>query len=96
MNALNKCGSERRPAGKARKARDAKPTEESAAASGNMCEPRLKSHRIWGRDRDAGRASNEGMEKSERAAMPPAPISDVEMLRVWRRAVGVCMLRVGE
>lgn len=54
-----------------------------------MCEPRLKSQRIWGRERVAGWDWRAGMSKRERVAMPPEAIKAVEMLRAFMRVVVV-------
>ncbi|KAH4292382.1 hypothetical protein HBH64_184220 [Parastagonospora nodorum] len=46
--------------------RYANPEEEKSAAVGKMCEPREKSQRVRGRERDAGWDFSRGMEKRER------------------------------
>ena len=46
-----------------------------------MCDPRLKSQRVEGRDRDAGWDWREGTSKRERVAMPPEATRAMEMLR---------------
>jgi hypothetical protein len=66
------------------------------AAVGKMCEPREKSQRVSGRERDAGWDLSMGMEKSEREAMPPEARRAVDMLRIWTACVEeVDMLAVG-
>jgi hypothetical protein len=55
--------------------------EERKPAVGKMCE--LKSHRIWGRERDAGCDFRGGMLKREKDAMPPEAMSAVVMLTIW-------------
>lgn len=57
---------------------------ESRPAVGKMCEPREKSQRTVGRERDAGWAFRLGMSKREKEAMPPEARSAVVMLRIWR------------
>ena len=54
-----------------------------SAAVGKMCEPRLKSQRIIGRERDAGWDLRNGMSKRERVAMPPDARRAVVMLMIW-------------
>ena len=46
-----------------------------------MCDPRLKSQRVGGRDREAGCDWREGTSKRERVAMPPEATRAMEMLR---------------
>ena len=48
-----------------------------------MCEPRLKSQRIEGREREEGWDWSSGTSKRVRVAMPPEAIRAVEMLRIW-------------
>ena len=48
-----------------------------------MCEPRLKSHRTLGSDRDAGCAWSSGTSKRDSAAIPPDATREQEMLRAW-------------
>lgn len=50
---------------------------------GKMCEPRLKSQRVMGRERDAGWDLRRGSSKRERVAMPPDARRAVEILRIW-------------
>jgi hypothetical protein len=52
-----------------------------------MCDPRLNSQRVEGRDRDAGCDWSIGTEKRDRVAMPPDAMSDVVMLNSWMSAV---------
>lgn len=52
-----------------------------------MCEPRLNSQRIEGRERDAGCDFSSGTSKRLRVAMPPEARREVVMLNVWIRAV---------
>lgn len=60
-------------------------------AGGKMCEPRLKSQRIWGRERDAGWDWSSGMSKSVMVAMAPEARRAVEMLRVLMKRVVVVL-----
>jgi hypothetical protein len=50
---------------------------------GAACDPRLKSQRSWGREREAGCERRRGMEKAERAAMPPEVRRAVVRVRIW-------------
>ncbi len=52
------------------------------AAVGKVWEPREKSHRIMGRERDADCDCNMGMSKRDNAAMPPDANSAVDMLKI--------------
>ena len=52
-----------------------------------MCEPREKSQRVSGRDRDAGWDFSRGTEKRDSEAMPPEARRAVDMLRICRARV---------
>lgn len=65
----------------------AKDVEVTRAAVGKICEPRLKSQRVMGRERDAGWDWRRGTSKMERVAMPPAARRAVLMLTTWRNWV---------
>lgn len=65
------------------------------AAEGKMCDPRLKSQRMEGRERDAAWDLSKGMSKSDSVAMPPEAKSAVEMLRTWRVVVVVDIVVIG-
>lgn len=52
-----------------------------------MCEPREKSQRVSGRERDAGWDFSKGTEKREREAMPPEARRALDMLKIWRARV---------
>lgn len=54
-----------------------------------MCEPRLKSQRMEGRERDADWDLRRGTSKRERVAIPPAASREVEIEIVWMRVVAV-------
>lgn len=56
---------------------------------GKMCEPRLKSHLVEGRDREAGWDWRMGTSKIVRVAIPPAAMRAVDMEIVWRKGVNV-------
>lgn len=58
-------------------------------AVGKICEPRLKSHRVEGRDREAGWDCKMGTSKRVRVAIPPAARRAVDMEIVWRMGVNV-------
>lgn len=64
-----------------------KPRPDIAAAVGNTCEPRLKSHRVRGREREAGRDCSMGMSRNVIPDMPPAAVNAVAMDVVWRSSV---------
>ena len=49
---------------------------------GATCEPRLKSQRSMGSERDAGWERMRGTSNAERAAMPPAVKRAVEMVKI--------------
>ena len=66
-----------------------KPDEDRMAAVGKMCEPREKSQRIIGRERDAGCDRIMGMSKRDNAAMPPEAINAVDMLKIWMVCVAM-------
>ena len=70
-------------------AKYANPALEMKEAGGKRCEPRLKSQRIWGREREAGWDWRVGMSKRERLAMPPEAIKAVEMLSAFMWVVVV-------
>lgn len=57
---------------------------ERMPAVGKMWEPREKSQRTMGRERDAGWDFSMGMEKREKADMPPEAIRAADMLSIWR------------
>lgn len=57
------------------------------AAWGKMCDPRLKSQRIDGREREAGWDWSSGMSKRDRDAMPPEQRREVAMLTVLIESV---------
>jgi hypothetical protein len=48
-----------------------------------MWDPRLKSQRVMGSEREAGCDCSSGTSKSERVAMPPDARRAVDMLRIW-------------
>lgn len=52
-----------------------------------MCDPRLKSQRMEGREREAGWLLRRGMSKRDCVAMPPEASNAVEMLRIWTTCV---------
>ena len=52
-----------------------------------MCEPRLKSQRVEGREREAGWDWSSGTSKRDRVAMPPEATRATEMLRTCTAAV---------
>jgi len=54
-----------------------------------MCDPREKSQRIEGSERDAGCDCSSGVSKRDREAMPPEAIKAVEMLRSCAAVVAV-------
>lgn len=60
-----------------------------------MCEPRLKSQRVEGRERDAGCDLRRGMSKRERVAIPPAARREVEIEIVLMIVVVVEDILVG-
>lgn len=62
---------------------------------GKMCEPRLKSHLVDGRECEAGWDCRMGTSKRVRVAMPPAARRAVDMEAVWRVAVRVDILVLG-
>lgn len=66
-----------------------KPDEDKMAAVGKICEPREKSQRIMGRERDAGSDRMIGMSKRDNAAMPPEATNAVDMLRIWMVCVAI-------
>lgn len=68
-------------------ARYAKPDDDRTAVVGKMCEPREKSQRVRGREREAGCDFRMGTSKRERVDMPPALRRAVETLRAWRAVV---------
>ena len=49
---------------------------------GKTCEPREKSQRVMGRERDAGWDFNIGTSKKVRVAMPPDAMNAVAVLRI--------------
>lgn len=61
-----------------------------------MCEPRLNSQRMLGRERDAGWDCSWGMSNRVRVAMPPEARRAVEMLRSWMVGVMADMVRIEE
>lgn len=62
---------------------------ERMAAPGKTCEPRLKSQRVSGSERDAGWDCSSGMSNRERVAMPPDARSAVDILAIWMMLVVV-------
>lgn len=50
---------------------------------GAVCDPRLKSQRRLGSEREAGWERRRGMLKAERLAIPPAVKRAVDMLMIW-------------
>jgi len=61
-----------------------------------VCEPREKSQRVCGRERDAGWDRRRGTLKREREAMPPEARRAMEMERSWAAVVVVGEAIVGE
>ena len=53
-----------------------------SAVVGKMCEPRLKSQRMEGRDRDAGWDCSSGISKSDSVAIAPLESREMVMLAV--------------
>jgi len=52
-----------------------------------VCEPREKSQRVCGRERDAGWDWRRGTAKREREAMPPEARRAMEMEKSWAAVV---------
>lgn len=69
--------------------RDRKPAVDRRMPVGAVWEPRLKSQRSEGREREAGCERRIGMSKPERAAIPPLVKRAVGMVRSWRACVVV-------
>lgn len=61
-----------------------------------MCEPREKSQRVRGREREAGCEEMRGTSKRERVAMPPLARRAVEMLKSSRARVEDTIVGGGE
>lgn len=80
-------GRERVEAGSALYARERKAVEERSALVGKRCEPRLKSQRVRGREREAGWERRRGASKRVSVAMPPEERRAVDMLVIWRACV---------
>ena len=58
-----------------------------------MWDPREKSHRIIGNEREAGCDCNRGISKKERDAIPPDAMSAVVMLKIWIVCVADMLFR---
>ena len=80
------------PLGRAFQARHAKPDDEKSAAVGKIWEPREKSQRVIGKERDAGCDLMIGTSKSESVAMPPDATKAVDMLNICRAWVEDIMI----
>lgn len=76
-----------RESGSARMARAPKPPAVKKATVGKIWDPRLKSQRIEGKEREAGWDWRMGTSKRLMLAMPPAARREREMEAVWRRVV---------
>jgi hypothetical protein len=61
-----------------------------------MWEPREKSQRIMGSERDAGCDFRRGISKRERDAMPPDAMRAVEILSIWMVCVADIVMMVLE
>ena len=72
-------------------AKYANPDEVVKAVDGKICDPRLKSHRKEGRERDPGWDCRMGMSKRVRDRMEPEERSAAVMLKIW---IGVAILVV--
>lgn len=84
-----------RDGGRARMARVPKPPAVRRATVGKMWEPRLKSQRMEGREREAGWDWRMGTSKRLRVAMPPAARREREMEEAWRIVVMVDIVTGG-
>jgi hypothetical protein len=70
----------------------AKPAVDSADAVGKMWEPREKSQRREGSERDAGWDCSSGISKRERVRMPPEARRAIELLAICRDVVNGDMM----
>jgi hypothetical protein len=71
---IHSTSASRMPVGMAEYASQAKPPLDSIAAVGKVCDPREKSQRVLGREREAGCAARIGISKKVSVKMPPEAI----------------------